>query len=311
MLFKETTLEDCQSLIGADVYQFINDFLIFVKVHSRNISEYYAGNMKVPNAKSFSELSRLLEESKHLTELINLNREVFTSVADWNLLEKLEEINHKLNVWSRISKFLRSPIVNLTYTQGIQSEYGMKQNETLESVNRQVLNALDFDNTWVDLAVTNNVREEDYTPAGGKVLSVVFNKAIDFNIITSVIDNIEGEKVYGRDLTAKLTFLDHDLEVLEYFQTAKQSVEILCNLAKGDVPEFPEDGISFNLVVGSNLNNIAYPVLFRQYYNLFSKDDTFSAFSITNVSLEKDALYLEAEIRTVYGDILIEKVRLS
>lgn len=311
MLFKETTFEDCQSLIGADVYQFIEDFLIFIKVHSRNISEYYSGNIKVPNAKSFSELTRLLNESKHLTELMNLNREVFTSVADWNLLEKLEEISHKLNVWSRISKFLRSPINNLTYTQGIQSEYGMKQNETLESVNRQLLNATDFDNTWVDLALSNNVREEDYTSIGGKILSVVFNKVVDFNVITSVVDNIEGEKIYGRDLTTQLTFQDDDLLVLGYFQTAVQSVEIMCNLAKGDVPEFPEDGISFNLVVGSNLNNIAYPVLFRQYYNLFSKDDTFSAFSITNVSLERDALYLEAEIRTVYGDILIQKIRLS
>lgn len=310
MLFKETTLEDCQEIIGADISQFIEDFLTFVQVYSRNISEYYSGNVKFPDVKSFDELSRLLATSKHLTELMNLNKSLFVSVADWNLLEKLEDINHKLNLWNKISKFLRSPIVNLTYTQGIQSEYGMKQNETLESVNREVLGASDFDNTWVDLALVNNIKEEDYTPSGGKILSVVFNKVFSFNVITTVVDNIEGEKVYGKDLDCKIQYVDDDLKVLDYLDTSRQSMSILCNLVKGDVPEFPEDGISISLVVGSNLNTIAFPVLFRQYYNLFVKDDTFSSFSITSVELERDALSLQVEVRTVYGDIISKKVRL-
>jgi len=305
--FKETTISDFVKITGYDIYSLIDYYVAFIEVDSRKIIDYYAGNFRVADSVAFSKLDILLTEAKKVEEIFYLNRESFINIADWNLLDKIEDIIKSLEIIKKSSKFLRSPITNLNYNEGIQSEYGLKQNETLETISRLTLQNSDFDNNWVDLAVKNDLTEEEYSNKGGVLLKIVFDKTYPINYLESVVDNLEGEKMYGKDLDRTITFVDDDLKVLTYKETIQQACDILCNLNKGDVPEFPDDGISSSIIVGSNLKAIAFPVIFRQYYSLFSKDDTFSSFSITNVGFYQDAVFIEAEIRTVYGDLLLNK----
>lgn len=307
LLFKDTTFSTFFNITGYDVYTFFSNYISFLEGDSKKIVDYYAGNLKVADSYAFKKLDDLLKEAKTIEEIIYLNKEAFTSVADWNVLDQIEDIIKNLDIISRSYKFLRSPVINFAYSDGIQSDYGLKQNETLERVSRVVLNDTEFDNNWADIAVKNNLREEDYTSKGGVLLKVIFNKTYDYNVLFSVVDRIEGEKMYGLDFDKTITFVNEDLKVLSYKDTITQACNILCFLKVGDVPEFPSDGVSSNVVVGSNLKSIAFPILFRQYYNLFAKDDTFSSFSITNVGFDQDALFIEAEIRTTYGDLLLNK----
>lgn len=307
MLFQETTFENFYKITGYDVEYFLNDFLSFISDDSQSIIEYYSGNLKEAPSYAFDRLNYFLKESRKVLEICELNKNSFSNVADWNLLEQLEEIKGKTIYLENISKFLRSPIINVKYQSGININYGLPQNQTLEKVSRLILGSSDFDNDWAEIAIDNSLREEDYGIEGGVLLKVVFDENHKFNYVESVIDNIEGEKICGLDINKRLTFVDDDLETLGYSKTIEQAFAILLGLQKGDNPEFPSDGITKEAIVGNSIMSLKFPIIFRQYYSLFAKDDTFSSFCIKNVGFERDAVFVDVEAKTTYGENLSGK----
>ena len=111
--------------------------------------------------------------------------------------------------------------------------------------------------------------------------------------------------IYGKDLQAKLQFVNDDLLALGYDDTIQQAFNIGVNLKKGHNQEFPNDGLQSNNIVGNNLNSILYPSIFRQLFQSLSTDDSFSSISVTNVKQQvadanfpKDCVQLELSAQT-------------
>ena len=80
------------------------------------------------------------------------------------------------------------------------------------------------------------------------------------------------------------------------------------NLKKGDVPEFPLDGLNVMSGVGSNVNSIQYPSIFRQLSQIFAKDDTLSSFTLKSISTNQDVVFLDFEINTKLNEIIEQKL---
>jgi hypothetical protein len=114
--------------------------------------------------------------------------------------------------------------------------------------------------------------------------------------IGSVIDNIQGESVLGKDLKKVLTFVDDDLESLTPKDTIFQTVEILTNLEKGDVPEFKSFGRSGG--VGSNVHVFALSSVIRQIAEIFATDDTLTGFKVKDFQFNQSDAYLQFEVST-------------
>jgi len=55
---------------------------------------------------------------------------------------------------------------------------------------------------------------------------------------------------------------------------------------------------------------MAFPILFRQITDTFGKDDTISFVRIVGIKFEQDALFVEEEIQTRFGEIFNEVVRI-
>jgi hypothetical protein len=288
--------------------EYLNQFVDFIDVDRNNILEYYSGNVDVPNKTSFEKLNNLLKHSSLINDTIENYRDRMNNGAYWELVELLSNIEVSLSTIENSSKWLRSTISKNNFTPQVELNYVLKQLETLEDASVKS-GSNDKDNDWVTIALRNDLEEELYTPDGGNSLLIGYQNKLTVRL-QSVVDNVVGEKAYGLDFNKKLTFNQEGLEVLGYKETMSQSVNVLANLRQGNTPEFPQDGIQSELVVGSNRAAIAYPVLFRQFYATFRRDDTLKALRITNIENTQEALLLDFSVETRLGEEIEQTTQL-
>jgi len=133
-------------------------------------------------------------------------------------------------LYKRGSNFSPNPEVEIPFNQG----------QTLESIERDRIGNSDWQNSWANLALKNDLREEDYTPEGGFLIKANFDfVASDFRI-NAIVDSPIGDRVLGLDIANKIEFdvNEQDLVVLSPKDTFTQNANNLLNLRKGDNPEF-------------------------------------------------------------------------
>lgn len=308
-MITNTTIDTFKKITGYNVSLLLAQFAVFIENDFPNIQAYYSGSLKTPNSQSFKNLDYLLEQYTLAINLANLGKNSFKNVDSWELMTSLEEAQNKLLLISNISKFLRSSIPKGIYNTGTVVDYNLRYAETLEKATLN-LGSPDHQNEWSEVALNNDLIEEDYTPEGGVLLKVVFRHVNTTTDINSVVDNIYGERLYGLDINRKLTFEDDDLATLSYKDTVKQAIEIMSNIRQGDIPEFPTDGIQSQFVVGTSVGAVSFPALFRQLTNVFAKDDTVSGFSVKDLKKDQDAIYVLFEINTKLNETIIQKVKI-
>ena len=302
-------IEEFQLLTDFNVSEFLIKVEQFFTNDHPKIVNWYSGSTDQPDSQAFKNLFMMLIES---TQCLSIYSEVQTNFDlkfyHFELLEQFENVHVQLTKCLWLSKFLRSTRTRNSYKSKIELDYVMKKYETLEKVQRKQIRNKNFDNDWWELALRNDLSEEDYNHEGGTDLKLpVEYKAGTY--LTSVVDNPIGDKMYGIDIKRKLTFSDNDLETLNYNDTVLQSVDIFMETRLGTTPEFPNIGFNESLVTGTTRGTIGLPVLQRQLLNIFRTDDTFTDYKITNLEFNKDAFILEFEINTVRGKALSKTVK--
>lgn len=295
-------IDSFELITGFQLKAYLQNFVFFMDTHQRNIINWFSGKTKIPNTLSFDELNKLIKESLRLDEIIQANNGRGNLMNYWELLERIEDIKVALKTIENSSKFLRSSITKNNFNPNPEMDYLVRQQETLETVSGK-LGSTNKNDDWVDIALRNDLIEEDYTLQGGKQLKISLQSDLPITI-NDVIASLTGKSILGLDIKKKLTFADNDLETLDHIFTFKQAVEILLNLRKSDNPEFEENGVSKHLVVGGNMVHIIYPILFRQLYETFQHDDTIKSLQITKLERKKDGLFVEVEIESKLGDTI-------
>ncbi len=288
MITKEM-IDDFSESIEYDVRAFLTKFSLFVSNNLPSITLYFKGKTRVADANSFAALKTLNKEIVKLFEQINSNKSSLTNYKNWVIIETLEEVKAKIETINNLSRWLRSSITEVSYSEPTV-EITLKQSQTLEML-VQSLGSNDALNSWKDIAIDNSLREEDYTNDGGNLLKVKLQTA-DILFLNTVIDNIQGENVYGKDLKRKLTFENNDLVVLSPFESFVQTCEILSQLKKKDNPDAPNDGLNEKFIIGSNIALLGFPTIIRQMTAVFAQDDIITSFSVTSIKREEDAVYI-------------------
>lgn len=302
-------VENFSDIVGYDLTSFLLNYADFIEQDRSSIVDFYQGNIDTLPSTSLDNLKDLLYEVNKVDELFYSNKDSFDT-ADFNeLIDMIGDIKLNLLTIDNTSKWVRSSVTNNGYTSNIEMSTTLNQNQTLEQLAKSV-GYLNEDDDWIEMALRNDVAEEDYTSQSGLKLEVSLQNNLKINII-SVVDTIQGESIYGRDLQKKLEFEDDDLKSLDYKPTIEQAFEIAINLRRGDNPEFPDDGLQSSLIVGQNLNSILYPSIFRQIYQSFAKDDTFRDISILDIKqlvddsrIAKDMVQLRVQASTRINEVL-------
>lgn len=308
MQVSSNIISDFTRITKYPLNQYLDQYITFIERGREDILNYYSGSVDKPNKDSFNQLENLLKQSEQIDQATTNHRNQLNNASYWELIDLLGEVKTSLQTTYNSSKWMRSVISKNNFSPKVEVDHVLKQSQTIENVASQS-GYIDYQNDWTKIALRNDLKEEQYSLQGGNNLLIAFENSQSI-FINSVVDNIVGQKIYGKDIDRKLTFIDNDLKALTYEETIKQSVNILARLRQQQTPEFVEDGIESSIVVGSNRSNIAYPILYRQLYSTFRKDDTLKSLSITNISSEKQALIIEFSVETRLGEQLTQTTQL-
>lgn len=302
MKIQEDTLEKFGKYTNFDIKTFLQDFIDFSDNHRNLIISYYKGDTDEIPQEAFNILDKLIEEANDVIEIMNLSKNNFESFSDWNLLEELEDIRTRLYTTLYFSKYLRSSVTKSSYNEDSEVNVTLKQNETLEKLANE-LGYIEPQDNWGIIALRNNLKEEDYTTKGDLVLDVSYKNNVNYFKVNSVVDNMQGNDILGKDIDFNFSFKNDDINILAPKETFKQTIKELAKLKKGDNPFYPKDGLDVSLVVGSNLGGIAFPSLFRQLNNNFNSDDTIASFTINDINLEQNALIFDYKVESKLGNV--------
>lgn len=293
-------LDKFKEVTGYDISKFFSMFVDFNNRYYDNFLEYYRGESTL-NRDGAALIGQLSEESLKIEDIFNLNKNSLSSnIEIWELYEDFTDVKVKIETIVASPKWMRASYVS-DYDRNVDTIQILKQNQSLEGLSRDLgYDAPDDD--WVSLAVNNTLLEDSYDLTGGNLLKVTFLNNSRINS-TSVVDVMVGKNILGKDLTRKVEIVNDDLLTLDPESTLKQAAEILIGLVKGSVPEFPNDGVDSS-IVGSNLHAFKYPMIFRNLYEVFKKDDTFKEMEITSTGVSEDNASMELRIVSKLNDVL-------
>lgn len=308
MALPNNVISDFEGITNYPLSDYLSGFVDFIANNRLKVLDYYAGRATQANTTAFEALSYMQSQTAILSGVVEGNRNRFRDGRYWELIEMLTDIEGTLLTIENSSKWLRSAISKGNFNPQIEVERVLRMFQTLEGVADET-GSNNRDRDWLNIALRNDLPEEGYTPAGGNILNVIGSNKFSLQL-RSVVDNISGKKVYGIDLNRTITFEDDDLAALGYDDTIRQTVVILANLKRGQTPEFPDDGLQGSLVNGTNRNTVAYPILLRQYYNTFEKDDTLKSLKVTSIKTVQDALAISFEIETRLSEVIQETTQI-
>jgi hypothetical protein len=300
MKYTQEIFDKLIDTINVDLKSHYNDFIDFISNDHKQIIDFYSGNSVSLEHSVTDKLQKLILKTTEILNSISLNKEAFETIEFWEVCDDLENMKIKLQTITQTAKYLRSSISK-----------GVYNTQTISGVNLDFNQSLvrKFNDNLEDVAVFNDLAEENYTSKGGIILQTKLNNIQNPTNITTVVDSLIGEKMYGLDIFKKITFENDDVKVCSYKETVSQAIDILINLNQGDNPEYPEDGKTPNLI-GSNINSMQFPVLFRQLSDLFTTDDTLSGFAVTDIKVEKDSTYINYEINTKYNETISKQIKI-
>ena len=300
-------LDEFQDITNFDVASLIESYVRFLKNDSNKLQQFFSGDTKNNAQDAFDNLKLIRESIEDFYSIFRSFDTMLWSYKWWDLLDQLEKIDHSVSLFENMSKWLRSSILNSNFSQDQLADSNISQGETLADFTRTREGSSDPHNDWYNLALLNDLTEEEYTAEGGNLL---YYKKVNGPIffVESVVDNIVGENILGLDIQKKMQFDDDDLITLPYKETFYQAVDILSTLKKGDNPEFYSMGMQPGVIAGSNINSIVFPVILRQMSESFGSDDTIRSSEVTDIRRDQDALFIDFEVESMNSDITIASV---
>jgi len=299
-------LNNFKSITGYDLASYLKRYADFVENYQQNVLDYYGGLTDNPDSTSFNELKYLTNQKDIVDQIFIRNKEDFPNFSYWDLIDMISDISTAIDTVNNSGKWQRSAVTSSSFSNKTEVSVTLRAGQTLENLAKE-LGYDDPDNDWIDIAQRNNLQEEDYDPDDNKILSVSFQNTVSITINT-IIDNIQGESVLGLDIQRGFEFEDDDLKTLSYKQTIEQAFKIILNLMRGDIPEFPNDGLQRSLVVGTNVGSLSYPSIFRQIFQSFAKDDTFSKMTIDNIEQKEGSVWFTVGVQDRLNDFHKDKI---
>lgn len=267
--------------------------------------KYYNGVENNLDQKHIRNLENLNRRANDLTAQFALNKNKLNTCEYWDLYDLVEDLRTQLQTITNLPKYLRSSRTNSNYRNSFGFTHTMGAQQTFEDISGGILRDTAPDDDWVKISLDNDLLEHQWDIDGGTQLNL-FKERFVGGFVKSVVDVMVGEKIYGLDIYKRLTYENNDLKVLSHKETVFQSVEILSQLKKGDIPEFPSMGINASIFIGGNLRGLAYPVVIREMAKTFSTHDLFFDFEVTEISYKDGDLKINFKIKTKY-QLLVEK----
>jgi len=289
-----------------DVRATLLRYSIFMQSDYKLIADFYQGKSKSVYSSSFKNFFKIKNEVKDILSIFDKSATNLENIKYVDLVEVIEQINDTLLSLNNINKWSRCSTDLFGYNQNFKLDYVFSQNDSLEKVAKNILNSKNPQDDWYNIAIENNISENEYTSEGGVSLQLSLNNNSIQNFeINSVVDVIQGKSIYGKDLDQNIHYDTdlQDLHVLSEDETLNQAVLILVTMRKNDNVDFLNHGLQGSLVIGQNRSLLNFPVLNRQLVETFKNDDTLKNFNLTKMYFVEDNLYIDFEISSRLDEV--------
>ena len=294
------------NITGYSIEDFLNSYLFFIDNYYQNIYAFYSGDIKNADIESFSAFKIISDDCDIIKSCFQQYTDQLQNGQYWELLEQIENIDETIQTIWNLSKWLRTNISQNFYKNGIEIDYILKQGETIEFISSKI-NPNSPDQEVINLSIENVLVEE--AEHDGSIVKIIFPNQEIYGI-QSVVANLTKDQIYGLDLDQNLNIVGEDLSGLSAKNTVTQIINILLNLKQNNNPDFPNEGLKTDIIVGSNINSAAYPIIFRQLSQLFFEEDSIKSFSLKDIQQEQDNLSLAFNIETKLGENIMQPLSL-
>ena len=286
-----------QKITNFNIRDYIDKATLFFQNDYYQIENFISGKISSISPQPFITLKELQKENKEIFSIWQLNRNKLNSTEWFDLLDIIEGFDSRILTTLNLNKWLRTANNNFGSDNSVAVTKTLSQNETLERVAQTFYGSADTEG-WVKIAKSNNLSELDYTIEGGKEVTVKGTQVNYTNLLTSIVDVINGKSIYGLDLDKKLQFINDDLKTLSYEDTIVQAVSILISLKQNDNPDEPSNGIQSSIIIGTNRNILNFPIIIRQMSETFASDDSLVDFKVENISIVEDKVSIDITVST-------------
>lgn len=286
--------------------QFFEDFGKFMQKEHSSIVDYYTQGTEFPK-NGFDCLDLLIASSEEIKQKIRDLRNSFNSLYFFEVVDRFEICCGMLDFISNYSKWYQSTSIKGRYQSTSQVISVLKQNETLESLSTRV-GYSDKEEGFLDIALRNHIKEEDYNLEGGLVMKTSASINNGSLVLNTVVDELVGESVLGRDLQQKLSFSEDDLTCLPPQETFEQTIRLICKLFKGNNPEFPSSGLDKSFLSNKNGLCIMLPTVMRQLNEIVSTEDTIRNFTIKSIDNSGDMMKIDLEFESVLSNQISQTI---
>lgn len=296
-------VERFDKIVGYSTKNLLSDYVSFIDAESSYITAYFSGDIEEQPTRSFNALKTLKIQFKTAIDCVSNTKNGLDNLEYFDVVESIEDAYNTLCMLEKYGKFSRTGVGANGYSSGQQISTSLHQGQTMEDMT----GSFGFDNPdnqWADIAIKNAMAETSYTTSGSGKISIPLNSKNNSITVNGVVDYQSTYSAYGKDVNRKITIKDTDLLVLGYKETMVQSAEILSGMAKGDNPEFKEDGIDPYMIYNTATSGTSYPSIIRQIISTFGKDDCFSSVEISDIKKDQDMVSMDIDVITVLGDTI-------
>lgn len=275
------------------------DYLVkyrnFLQNDYSDLYAYYSGSVETVNVGKLNTLSELMSLSNDLIRTFQTFSGKLGNVGYWELQRYCQDLRDTLERISKLPKYCRTAKTPRGYKPYVQVSGEIGGMKTVKDLAEQLGGGISEN----ELILNNDLQEQDYEIDKLKEINALVNNQNDI-VVTTILEQPIGRKIYGRDINRKISFTNNDLSVVEYEDNVEQKCIILLELNKGDVPEFPNFGK--NISPGTGIHKYNYAELILDIRENFEQDDLFESINIIDISPDRTTgdISLVVEIKTKY-----------
>lgn len=286
--------EKFYNITGYDIKSYFQKFVDFCANDYPLIVDYYSNGGEM-NKDSFLRLVELVRESETIEPLFILHENTLDDISMWDILDNFTETQTKLSTIKSSARWLRSSSLDRNNT--LQMEKTLRTGERFEDVARQ-LNSTNPEDDWMNITIPQYIEETDYSFSDGGNKFYINLKNAGNNYLDTVVDVLVGDNILGRDIDVNFVFENDDLKIVVGDDAIRQALDTILSSQKGAIPEFKDYGIA-NEFIGTTVNAIQYPSIFKDVMNMFQRDSRWDSVELIDVKREEDAVFLSLQCKTV------------
>lgn len=295
----ESIVIEFQKVTKYPLVEFLAQYRNFMLNSYPEIDRYFSGETASIDNAHLIALKNLTTECGNCMSQFKNFANKFDKCGYWELIEYIGNLEDTIEKINKLPKFRRTSLTKRGYQAVVQVSADVGGFRTMEDVANVVQN-LNRDNyNWVDLMLSNDLNEGDWEIDKLTPLNVLINNTVDV-VVTTILDQPIGKRIYGKDINRKVTFVDNDLDIKIWQDNIEQKCDILLSLKRGDVPENMLFGQNAELTIGVTSKSFSYPELVKNLQNTFLQNDLFQYVEITKFQYENGSMFMYCEIKTKY-----------